>query len=363
MSAKRSSLLCIILLILSSLSITAVPSPAGIGGWVKDANGSYVVDGTPVYAKNLATDEIAYRNTENGYYAIGISAQTGDNIRVTVYIGADKAEKIITIDLGKPTQWCNLSITSWSSDDGNGGSDADGTGNGDDGTSTPPSSTSSPYADFTWLPLQPSENESVSFVDLSTDDDGDISSWVWSIDERTVEQKNIEYIFTNPGNYLISLTVTDSMNHYDTKQAMLVVTKGNTTANTNDTNFTSVSENVTIVVTMADENNNTLANEKVDVYRNSTLIKTGYSDSSGQCIFSLIPGSYTFKTGGKTKEESFTSDGAVTFLLSSGEPVHGEITESFPWLLVYAIVIVATLAIIFIFVKYYKSGTLWKKNY
>lgn len=93
-----------------SMMNTSPPVPAGIGGWVKDIDSLYVPDGTPVYAKNLATDEIAYRSTQNGYYAIPISARTGDNVRVTAYMGTDKAEKIITVDLGKSTQWCNLTF-------------------------------------------------------------------------------------------------------------------------------------------------------------------------------------------------------------------------------------------------------------
>ena len=93
-----------------SMMSTSPPVPAGIGGWVKDVNDSYVSDATPVYAKNLATDEIVYRSTQNGYYAIPISARTGDRVEVTSYLGTDKAEEIITVDLGKPTQWCNLTF-------------------------------------------------------------------------------------------------------------------------------------------------------------------------------------------------------------------------------------------------------------
>ena len=317
-------------------SVTAINNPVGIGGQVlKDGEPA---TGCQLTITNDNSGEVFSKTVNNnGYYACGMDANENDKIIVSYVYEGTTFSNYVFVDFSHVTQWLNLSITSGSSN-GNGG-------NGNGGTPTPPPFPNLPYADFAWTPLQPSEDESVFFTDLSTDDDDDVLSWVWSIDGQTIEQKNVEYIFTNPGNYLISLTVTDSMNLYDTKQAMLVVAKGNTTANTNDTNFTSVSENVTIVVTMADEHNNTLANEKVDVYRNSTLIKTGYSDSSGQCIFSLIPGSYTFKTGGETKEESFTSDGVITFMLGSNVN-NPAVIENNIFLVVVAIIIIVVISVL-----------------
>lgn len=349
MKKKILILVLISTLLFSSIpQVSSIPPPVGIGGWVKDANGSYAPDGTPVYAKNLATGKIVYRSTGNGYYAIPISAQSGDNIKVTSYLGTGKTEKNIVVNLEKTTQWCNLSINSGSSND-NGGSE-----NGNGGGSTPPSS---PHANFAWTPLQPFENESVSFTDLSTDDDSDISSWVWTIDEQTIEQKNVEYIFTNPGNYLISLTVTDATDNHNTKKMTVVVSKEYTTPETNNTNSTSSQENITIIITTIDADNNTVANERISIYQNNTLIKTVYTDNNGTASVIMPPGSYSFESNSGIKNLTFANDGQVTFLLSGGEPVQGEITEAFPWLLaeIVGVICICIVATIFIFVRYYNK--------
>jgi len=99
-----------------TVASTAPPVPAGIGGWVKDIYGEYVDDDVVVTAENLQTGETATRYTQNGYYAIPISARTGDRVKVVAMQNIDetfyKAEKTITVDLSKPTQWCNLTLGS-----------------------------------------------------------------------------------------------------------------------------------------------------------------------------------------------------------------------------------------------------------
>ena len=86
------------------------PTPCGIGGWVKYSNGTFAPDATTVTAKNLYTDEIVTRNVQNGYFAIPMPARDGDNIQVTAILDGFKAQKIITVDLDRPTQWCNLTF-------------------------------------------------------------------------------------------------------------------------------------------------------------------------------------------------------------------------------------------------------------
>ena len=336
------SLMVMIFVFSTCCSVNAINNPVGIGGQVlKDGENAA---GQQITITNENSGEVFSKTVNsNGYYACGMDANEGDKVIASCTYDGTTFSNFVHVDFSQLTQWLNLSITSGSSND-NGG-------NGNGGDSTPPSS---PHANFAWTPLQPFENESVSFTDLSTDEDNDILSWVWSIDGQTIEQKNVEYIFTNPGNHLISLTVTDSTSHYNTKQATLVVAKINTTANTNDTNSTSTLENITIIITTTDENNNTIANEKIDVYQNSTLIKTGYSDISGQCIFSLSPGSYTFKTGGETKEELFASDGAITFML--GNNVDAPVVENNIFLVVVAIIAIAVISVSIIVFFVRKKG-------
>jgi len=87
-----------------------IPTPAGIGGTVKFQNGTVVPDGTPVTAKNLNTGETVTRTTENGYYAIGISARDGDIVEVMCIYNGMVAKNYTTIDLHKTTNWCNLTL-------------------------------------------------------------------------------------------------------------------------------------------------------------------------------------------------------------------------------------------------------------
>ncbi|TRZ79479.1 PKD domain-containing protein [bacterium] len=65
----------------------------------------------------------------------------------------------------------------------------------------------------------PTENEEIIFVDASTDPDGngDIQKWVWSFgDRKSSYDRNPKHIYTVPGNYKVSLTVTDKSNREDT---------------------------------------------------------------------------------------------------------------------------------------------------
>ncbi|MHA1369092.1 MAG: PKD domain-containing protein [Promethearchaeota archaeon] len=75
----------------------------------------------------------------------------------------------------------------------------------------------SPVANYTYTPVSPKTNETVSFFDSSYDVDGVIVSWVWDFGDGspTSNLKNPTHVFTAQGNYNVSLTVTDNDGGFD----------------------------------------------------------------------------------------------------------------------------------------------------
>ncbi len=68
-----------------------------------------------------------------------------------------------------------------------------------------------PVANFTWSPTEPTDLETVLFLDLSDDPDGSIINWTWDFGDQTMAYgKNIDHLYTINGIYTITLTVTDN---------------------------------------------------------------------------------------------------------------------------------------------------------
>jgi PKD repeat protein len=81
-----------------------------------------------------------------------------------------------------------------------------------------------PTADFTYSPPTPTTNDSILFIDSSTDDDGSIVTWAWDFgDGNTSVAQNPSHSFQNPGTYTVSLTVTDNGGASDTHTAIISV--------------------------------------------------------------------------------------------------------------------------------------------
>jgi len=77
-------------------------------------------------------------------------------------------------------------------------------------TTTPPTN-NPPNAEFTFSPLDPEIDETVTFTDESTDSDGTIVSWAWNFgDGATSTQQNPTHIYTSAATYTVTLTVTDN---------------------------------------------------------------------------------------------------------------------------------------------------------
>jgi PKD repeat protein len=67
-----------------------------------------------------------------------------------------------------------------------------------------------PTADFTYSPDHPTINNIIQFTDASTDSDGIVESWNWDFgDGNTSILQNPTHNYSNPGDYVVTLEVTD----------------------------------------------------------------------------------------------------------------------------------------------------------
>ncbi|MFW6040953.1 MAG: PKD domain-containing protein [Thermoplasmatota archaeon] len=68
-----------------------------------------------------------------------------------------------------------------------------------------------PNANFTFSPEEGSVDENIIFEDLSTDQDGEIVNWTWDFGDGTkVYGKNPVHTYDEPGEYEVTLTITDN---------------------------------------------------------------------------------------------------------------------------------------------------------
>ena len=98
-----------------------------------------------------------------------------------------------------------------------------------------------PVADFSYLPLKPTDLESVSFIDLSRDTDGTIISWFWDFDDGNVStDPNPKHNYSDDGTYTVTLTVTDNNSemHSISKEIAILNVGPNASAHVNKTVFT-----------------------------------------------------------------------------------------------------------------------------
>jgi len=193
-------------------------------------------------------------------------------------------------------------------------------------------------------------------VSISTDPDDDIINHTWNIEGQLFYGQMHEHIFRTSGNYDITLVVTDSMNNIAVAQKTIHVApistqeqQNDTTESNNTNNKTNETEsNITISIIIKDKNNNTLPNTPVYIYENDTLVQTAYTNDSGIAVIDLPQGSYKIKaqhgSQSETKRLSFTNDGRVTFMFSSGETSQ---PEGFNWWLII-IPILVLLVLLFI---------------
>lgn len=84
----------------------------------------------------------------------------------------------------------------------------------------PPTPNILPNANFTYI----IHGFKVEFIDQSSDEDGNITSWLWNFGgEITSEEQNPTYTFTEMGTFTVSLTVTDNLGGTSTTSQRIMV--------------------------------------------------------------------------------------------------------------------------------------------
>lgn len=90
--------------------ISSPMQPAGIGGTAQYQNGNPLPNGITVTVINLNTNDTNTGMTQNGYFAVGISAKNNDIIQSSLYYREDWAKNQTVVDLSHVTTWCNLTL-------------------------------------------------------------------------------------------------------------------------------------------------------------------------------------------------------------------------------------------------------------
>ena len=84
-----------------------------------------------------------------------------------------------------------------------------------------------PEADFTYSISFTDQGIKVKFKDLSFDQDGKIGGWNWQFgDGSQADKQNPEHIYSDPGTYTVTLTITDDMGETDTISKQIEVVEG-----------------------------------------------------------------------------------------------------------------------------------------
>ena len=96
------------------------------------------------------------------------------------------------------------------------------------GTLTVESPNDGPTAEFTYSPTEPTTGETVSFDSTTSDPDGEIVGHEWRVDGEVVgDQPSLEYAFPGPGEYTVSLTITDDDGATTTAERTVTVQEDN----------------------------------------------------------------------------------------------------------------------------------------
>ncbi len=84
-----------------------------------------------------------------------------------------------------------------------------------------------PTANFTYTPSSSVEiGESITFIDGSTDTDGNIVNWTWDFNDGNMSySQNPIHSYTEPGIYNVSLTITDNNDATDTYTKTITIEK------------------------------------------------------------------------------------------------------------------------------------------
>ncbi|MCD6237094.1 MAG: PKD domain-containing protein, partial [Thermoplasmata archaeon] len=105
-----------------------------------------------------------------------------------------------------------------------------------------------PVANFSYLPLTPSTEDTIQFNDLSFDPDGFIVNWTWDFgDGNTSFERNTTHQYSMQGTYNITLTVRDNYTAIDYVTKQIIVTEAHhPPVATNDSYSTNEDESIVV---------------------------------------------------------------------------------------------------------------------
>lgn len=131
----------------------------------------------------------------------------------------------------------------------------------------------------------------VSFTDMSTDANNNISSYSWDFgDGNTSQDANPQHSYAEPGSYQVSLTVTDSTSLTDTSSQMITVSVDDTELELTLQRKVRTRTGSTIV-----DLRWTGTAEAVDVYRDDQLVDTTEDNGRYRDRFTSMAATVTYK--------------------------------------------------------------------
>lgn len=81
-----------------------------------------------------------------------------------------------------------------------------------------------PVANFSWTPTNPTDLESVTFLDNSEDPDGSIVNWTWDFGDNIISYgENVDHLYTINGIYTVTLKVKDNDEETDVLQKTIEI--------------------------------------------------------------------------------------------------------------------------------------------
>lgn len=149
------------------------------------------------------------------------------------------------------------SIDNCPSDYNPGQSDTDGDGIGD-------ACEPSPKADFTYVPVEPIQGESLLFTDTTIPGGGTLTQWRWSFgDNSTSSERHPSHIYPTIGSYTITLNVTDINGKTSTKTTTISVIHNDppTSPQINGPNLGRADDTITFMITGSDPDVNPVSFE------------------------------------------------------------------------------------------------------
>lgn len=96
-----------------------------------------------------------------------------------------------------------------------------------------------PDASFTFSPSNPTTDDTIQFTDISTDSDGDISSWHWDFgDDYESLKQNPQHKYSYSGTYTVTLDISDNDGGTDSISKTITMKSAPTEEQTEDGDIT-----------------------------------------------------------------------------------------------------------------------------